>query len=365
MLVAFRTNYVVDLNTAPVLTLAYNMTVRTNLSLTAATQSISGKLVDANDQTLGLPGVLVPAVSANGEMAMTFTDTNGDFTVPVTAGTWGIRADRMSLIVHSYLGLRSGTNVAAGTAGLILPVPLATALIYGNVKGYAGSNLWALDILAKDSPGHNWYETDGFTVGNGNYVLGVLGAGASDPWLVQGNMDNMRTNYVFSQTTIDGNIDAGQAVLQNFTAILATNHITGNLKDTRGTNLADVAISVSALVNGTNYEAHTLTDANGNYSLYAPNGSWLFGVNCLGGDESLDSVLGSGNYVCPGGQTVTSLVPTPPSILLSRHATAFPSLPLRRCPGARSAPITTSFSRRRVITRSSPGPSFPVHCHRV
>jgi hypothetical protein len=303
-LLAFRTNFLANMNTAPVLTLAASQTNTINLTLTNATASISGTNVDANNSSIRLPGVMVPAMSTNGQIAVTFTDTNGNFNVRVTAGTWGIRVEDTALIVHGYLGLQNRTNVTAGKTGLTLTVPKATALIYGSVKDNLGNPLTALDVYANDSPGSNLYETDGYTDANGNYVLGVLGLGSSDPWWMEANGNNQLTNYVFSQETIDGNINAGQAVLQNFTAIPATNHITGNVKDSKGTNIVGVGVNANATINGTNYQAYVRTDTNGNYWLNVPNGNWNIGVNCNGGDDSLDNILGSGKYACPNSQNV-------------------------------------------------------------
>jgi hypothetical protein len=304
-LLAFRTNFLANMNTAPMLTLAASQTITTNLTLTNATASISGTNVDANNSSIRLPGVMVVAQSTNGQIAVTFTDTNGIFNVRVTAGTWGIKADDTSLIVHGYLGLQNRTNVNAGTTGVTIAVPKATALIYGSVKDNLGNPLAGLDVYADDSPGSNLYETDGYTDANGNYVLGVLGLGDSDPWWMQANGNNQLTNYVFSQETINGSISAGQAVLQNFTAIPATNHITGNVKDSKGTNIVDVNVYAYTTIGGVNYNPEIDTDANGNYWLNVPNGSWNIDINCNGGDHSLDSILGSGNYACPNNQSAT------------------------------------------------------------
>ena len=41
---------------------------------------------------------------------------------------------------------------------------------------------------------------------------------------------------------------------------------------------------------------------NGNYSLNVANGNWNVGLNCNGGDDSLQNL---GNYQCPNNQTIT------------------------------------------------------------
>jgi len=297
MLAAFRSNYLASWATAPVVILGSGATVTTNLTLTNATQNISGKVVDTNNQTIGLPGVMVSAQGTNGLFAVTTTDTNGNFYLRVQSGQWSVKADDTSLIVHGYLGLQNRTNVNTGATGVTIAVPKATALIYGSVKDNLGNPLTALDVYANDQ-NYSLYQTDGYTDANGNYVLGVLGLGANDYWWMQANSDNQLTNYVFTQETINGNINAGQAVLQNFTAILATNHITGNVT-VNGTNAVGVWVSANANINGTNFQTGVDTDSSGNYWLNVANSNtWTVSVQTGGGDYSLP-----GGYLC-GSQTV-------------------------------------------------------------
>jgi len=63
--------------------------------------------------------------------------------------------------------------------------------------------------------------------------------------------------------------------------------------------------SPPANIGGTEYSPlDATTDAGGNYSLSVPDGNWSVFVSCNGGDNSLDGVLGNGNYVCPNNQNV-------------------------------------------------------------
>ncbi len=260
-LAAFKSNFVVNMGTPPVVTLTSMLPVTTNIMMTNASSSISGKLVDANNQTVGLPGVMVLANGNDGLVAVTFTDTNGNFTARVTAGGWNIKVDDTVLIVHGYLGLQNGTNVNAGATGVTLTVHKATALIYGSVKDNLGNPFVALDVCAYDN--NNLYQTEVYTDANGNYVVGVLGLGTSDSWWVEANGDDLLTNYVFSQQNGNANINAGQAVLQNFTAVLATNYISGTVKDNFGNPIAGVGVSASANINGAGYQNYADTDGNG------------------------------------------------------------------------------------------------------
>src|SRR6267378_458333 len=265
-LVAFRSNYVSSFVNPPVLTLGSGQTVTTNLTIISATNSITGKIVDAANSAIGLPGVFMPAQSTNNLVAIAFTDTNGNFTMRVTASEWQLGSDSAGLIVHGYLGLNNSITTNSGASNVTLAFPKANALFYGSVTDNIGSPLAGIDIGASDTSS-NLYQTDGHTDANGNYVVGILGLGSSDPWNVGVSGDSAATNYVFSQPQLDQmngtNVAAGQAILEDFTAILATNR---------------------------------------NYSMNVANGQWNINLNCYGGNDSLSQF---GNYACPNSQLAT------------------------------------------------------------
>src|SRR5581483_2283214 len=98
-LLAFRSNYVGNINNAPVVTLGSGLTVNTNLTLTNATGTIIGKVVDAANNTIGIPGVFMPLISTNGLLVSAFTDSNGNFNAQVTASQWNLGSDDIGFIV--------------------------------------------------------------------------------------------------------------------------------------------------------------------------------------------------------------------------------------------------------------------------
>ncbi len=306
---AFRSNYVANYKASPVLTLGSSQTISTNLSLTVATTTISGRIVDSTNTSLGLPGIFEPTTTTNGLIAAGFTDSNGNFSIGVTSGTWSIGSDDSGLIVHGYVGYQDGTNVPAGTSGIVGPFYQATALFYGSVKDSLGNPLAGIDISAQDQ-NNNQYQSDAYTDANGNYVVGVVGGlGSGDPWSVQvdtGGGGNP-TSYVFSQSAAQQNggtnLAAGQAILQNFTALLATNHITGNVK-AGGTNIVGVQVGANANIGTNFYQAQSTTDTNGNFSLNVPNGNWSVFVTWCCDNDSLDGILGSGSYQGPANQNI-------------------------------------------------------------
>lgn len=306
---ALSTNFIVNYSTSPTLALGSSQTITTNLTVTNATAVVSGQIVDANNSGLGLPGVFMSANSkANGQIliAVCFSDTNGYFTLPVTSGQWGLGGDDSGLIVHGYVGNQNKTNVNFGTTGITLAYSKATALFYGRVTDGSGNPLANIDIGAYDN-NNGLYQADSYTDTNGDYVVGAVGGlGSGDPWWVGFNGNS--SSYIFSQTAFDQdggtNISAGQAVPANFTGVIATNYISGNVQFD-GTNVVGVGVSAYATISGAGFNAYVDTDGNGNYSFPVANGNWSVNLNCNGNNDSLDNLLGSGNYQCPATINVT------------------------------------------------------------
>jgi hypothetical protein len=298
---AFGSNYIGNFSASPVLTLAAGQTITTNLTLTNATSSLVGSVVDANNSNKRVPGVWLHAMSSQGLLAITLTDTNGNFTMPADAGTWNLNADETGLIVHGYVGLQNGTNVTGGATGVTLTYSKATALFYGSVTDSQGNPLPGLDVSGNDND--NFYEADGYTDANGNYVAGVLGGlGGDDPWQIDISSSTTLTNYILTQPAFDSNngtnVNANTVVLASFTALLATNSISGTLADNSGNPIAGVGIGANATINGNNYQAYVDTDTNGSFTLNVANGTWSVAVSSGGGDGL------SGSYFSPVNQFV-------------------------------------------------------------
>jgi hypothetical protein len=226
-----------------------------------------------------------------------FTDSNGNFNVPVSAGeTWSVGGDSSGLIIHGYVGYQNDpTNVNSGASGVTIGFPRATALFYGTILDNLGNPIPGIAIEATDQ-NNGIYQQDGYSDTNGNYVTVALGGlGSNDPWYAQ--VDQSPTNYVFSQSNGGTNLAVGQAVQVNFTGVPVTGVITGNVQY-NGSPVVGVGVNASVSVNGTNYQPSTAhTDSNGNYTLYVANASWSVGPNCSGGNDSLHHILG-GNYEC-------------------------------------------------------------------
>jgi BspA type Leucine rich repeat region (6 copies)/Carboxypeptidase regulatory-like domain len=79
------------------------------------------------------------------------------------------------------------------------------------------------------------------------------------------------------------------------------NSITGTVLY-NGNPVAGVGVNASAVINNTNDNSYADTAANGTYSLNVANGTWTVGVNCSGGSDSLQGILGT-NFQCPNDVT--------------------------------------------------------------
>src|SRR5205814_1694048 len=98
-------------------------------------------------------------------------------------------------------------------------------------------------------------------------------ADGSTAWQMQVGNDSNPTNYIFSSPSFNynqsggTNLIAGQALRVDFTALLATNRITGQVQDSTNHPVANVQVMATATINGANFQAQTDTDGSGNYSL--------------------------------------------------------------------------------------------------
>ncbi|MFM2293986.1 MAG: hypothetical protein RLZZ350_399 [Verrucomicrobiota bacterium] len=317
LLLAFKSNYLANSSIAPTITLTNGASITTNLAIIAANQSLSGKIADAANASVGLPGMFISVQSTNGLVGLGSTDTNGNFTARVTTNSWRLGGDSGAVGLGGYLRTQNSTktNTFAGSvAGITALLPKATALFYGSVKTDAGSPLAAVHLYTSDQSNY-LYEDNELTDVNGNYVGGAL-AGS---WQLQIDNQNPNvTNYVFSDGISQTNLNAGTVVLKNFIAKSATNHITGYVRDSNNKPITNLSVYANASLNGTNYQALGVnTDTNGNYSLNVTNGTaWSVGVSCNGGDTSLDNILGNGSYQCPnisatnvsGGGAVVNII---------------------------------------------------------
>ena len=216
---------------------------------------------------------------------------------------WSIGSESQAILVDGYVGSNADFTANAGQSGVSIAFPKASALFYGKVKDSSGNPLAGVPISPNDN--NNNFDAQALSDPNGYYVVGVLGGLSSDPWQVQVGNHNSLTNDIFSEPDFDNNggtnLAPGEVVQVKFTALTATNFISGTLKDGGGNPISGVSLYATATINGASFNVNSQgTDGGGNYSFQVANGTWSVGVNSC---YSCGNGLPPG-YFPPNNQTV-------------------------------------------------------------
>lgn len=291
---AFKTNFLGSLAAAPV-AVGSGATVTANLTVSNATQTLSGRVVGAANPAVGLPGLLMIARSGSAAAVGTSSD-DGSFALRVVPGRWEVGANGAAAL--GYVELDEDNVIAdtttGGVSGFAMALPKATALFRGSVTDQLGQPLAGVYVFAGDD--NDLYDASAFTDVNGNYVIGVI----EGAWQVEVEASDqpLRTNYVYS-TGLYTNLNAGQTARYNFTGIRTTQQIAGYLRDQGGNPIGDVAIHAYAEIGGQHYFTDIRTDAGGHYSLGVANGTWTVGVRTGPYSGSLPGI-----YLPPADQVV-------------------------------------------------------------
>jgi hypothetical protein len=220
ILVAVKSNFVGNVTAATNLYLASGATFITNLNLIACTNTISGKVVDAANNSIGIPGFFQAVESQSGLLGAGVTDSNGNFTVGVTAGQWGLAHGSEAMMLHGYLLTRtnpSANTMTGNVSGLTIALNKATALFYGSVKDASGNPMAGVWIFDEDNINLNTFTNagEGVTDINGNFV--ATGLGGTSLWLLGVDNRLFFPEYSFSNGE-ETNISTGMAVPFNVIA---------------------------------------------------------------------------------------------------------------------------------------------------
>jgi hypothetical protein len=276
---AFRSNYVAKMSTGPSVTLTAGGTATANVTLDPPTCSVSGRVTTVLSDT-GLPGVMVPVESENGDIAIGFTDTDGAFKVPVTSGQWKVQVDSGNLSLLGIVSLRNSSKVDTGTgsvSGLKIAMPGAEALFYGHIRDEFNQPMSGVSIYGNDN--HQLYEASAVTDDNGRYVMGVTSGGW---YLGVDNNNPSYPNYLFTVMMSQPQMSSGEAFQQHFTGSVANYHVSGNVKANGGAPVANVGVYLQGSINGDYYNAWVATDDSGHYSMPVAPGNWQVGLSCDG-----------------------------------------------------------------------------------
>lgn len=272
LVLATKSGMVTDFGAAPTVTVGAGSSANTTIVLSAANQTISGTLTNAASGTV-LPGVQLRVQSTTGLFALGYSDTNGQFSIPVTAGTWSPEVEETALNALGYVSpaMLPDINTTSGNvAGLVLPFQPATALFYGNfVVGGTATGISAMPFSARIQ--NNTVSAKGLTDGNGNYALGVL----AGTWSVGPESDALLARGILASQT-STNIAAGQALRLDFASRVVTAHLTGQVVDNFGVPLTNFMLVVQPLplVRSGAGSYYPSTDAQGNFDVGVSGGTW-------------------------------------------------------------------------------------------
>ena len=300
--------YYVDQSLAPFVVLTNGVNATNNLSATnSAGPFIAGQIYDAaNSNALG--GVFVQFTLSGGNLfTIAFTDTNGDYSAPVTSNNWKIKLEGLQLAHRAYILPENNAASASAALGSVSNINLAlfkgNALFYGRFTDNLGNPLVNYALAADDFT--NQFKANGFTDANGNYGVAVLNT-TNTPWYLGPAGNNVSlVNFIVNsmQNVISNGIPAA---LNNFYLLPIDAQISGRLTDNTGHPLAGVSMFAGMSVGATNYSTALVdTDTNGNYSFGAADGTWYVNANATGGHS-----LGNAGYYDPAPNHPVTIPPT-------------------------------------------------------
>ncbi|PYK98323.1 MAG: hypothetical protein DME19_12955 [Verrucomicrobia bacterium] len=263
-----------------------------NVQLAKEAALIYGSL--KNDTNASLQGISLFGNDNNNQYeANATTDATGNYTMGVTAGTWFIGPDNQNPGLAGYIVQGTNVMLTNGQALLVnFVAQRSTAHLLGRVTDTGGSPISGLTILA--SPQNGGSSPSATTAADGSFDIALFGG----TWILQLESGSAAQHNVIGPS-LNFNVTDGINI-SNITYVVraATATISGNVTNNNGQPLANVNVSASITVNGTNYMSNAQTDGTGHYKLSAfTNATWQVSLDCFG--------LNQQGYGCPNSQNVT------------------------------------------------------------
>ncbi|MBI3882296.1 MAG: carboxypeptidase regulatory-like domain-containing protein [Verrucomicrobia bacterium] len=289
-MIAVQSGYVADFATLPQVALTTNSTIPANVDLTLATRTLAGSLVDSTNTALTVEaGTQMFVQSSNNLFTIGFTDTNGNFSVPVTADFWKVEVSDKTAASFGDLVPQNKTKfntVTNSVTNANVALERSTALIYGTVKDSLGVPIPGLVMFASDTT-NNGFETSGFTDSNGVFSL----AAVAGNWFMQvDNSSPQTTNYAFTSTDTLTLVD-GQAAQVNIVGTLATARFRGQFLDNNGVPLGSYNLYAYDATGSNASNPRATTDSNGNFDMPMFGGSWQIQLGGFSGDGQGQSLI--------------------------------------------------------------------------
>jgi hypothetical protein len=323
--------YFTDQSRLPQVALTSGVNATNDLTLTNGLVTVGGTVFDAStSNTLG--GVFLQGQSGN-LFAITFTDTNGNYTLGANTGNWKLKTPAERLSRRGYLALQSTALTASTALG---------SVTNANIGLYRGNNLFYGQLTISNNPVANVaieanddtqiYSSKGYTDANGNYALATLvntnALPSGTTWYCSPSPNgaaDLFSRYIFNYAD-QISFGSNQVANVNFAGLPVTTAISGRLVNNRGVPLVGVGVGGNASVNGLQYVTGFVdTDTNGDFTVAAAAGFWYVNANCCGNHS-----LQEQNYYEPDSANVT-VPPAATNLTLVAYPASEPVLgqPLR------------------------------------
>jgi hypothetical protein len=274
---------------------APGLEVPQDITANPITAHLRGTVRDSNNQAV--PGVEILAHDFSGTSSWGVTDGTGNFDLGVHGGsggapkTWSLQLnqnDEDNPATHISSQAQFEVTDGADINGITYRVYLITSHLRGSVldennAAVGGVNLYAVQPGGDAVTGSN-------VEGDGTFDIPAFGGtwsiGISHP-LPGGflSQDNLQVSAV-------GGADVSGLV---FRLRRTTGTVSGSVKNSGGTGLANLVVTAGAVIQGVSYSAFTHTEPDGNYSLPVCAGLWNVTVDANG-------LLGLGYQPVPAQQ---------------------------------------------------------------
>lgn len=304
-ILAFRPGYVFSAATGPMVSLTAGANLTADLSLTPATQVISGRAVDSVNTNQPLCGLFMVFQSASGLLTVSTTDTNGWFTAPTRPDGWKVSADDTGLAPLGYVKMSGGFRISTtggSVSNALLTFVKGTAMFYGTIRNATNGPMPGVSFYANDNS--NTYQSSGWSDLFGNYSV-VTTPGL---WWLGADGGLLPTNSIVGGSEQVA-ISAGQAVRADMLVVPATTTLRGTVRDAQGQPVFGLDVWANAQVNGVSFGSNVATDTNGTFVINAFPGNWQIGLSCYGG-----SGLGTFGYDCNVPNQYVTIPPNDPTV---------------------------------------------------
>lgn len=217
-----------------------------------------------------------------GGKSFALTDTNGNFSIGVTTGSWNLSSAPPGYVVQSQTPVVNTDGSAVLQNLVAVPV---TAHLIGQVRDSSNALVPNLQIIARDPNASSGNEINAFatTDASGNFDLGVYGGGGSvtKAWQLQVLIVDGPPLYVSSQPQfhVQDGVDITGITYQVYNV---TAHLTGQVLDENSSPIGNIsAFANNATINGVNTGSNV--DGSGNFDIPLFGGTWNLGLSNIDG----------------------------------------------------------------------------------